>query len=93
MKDAVTQTRQILAERMAAGESPAKVIREARRDLNKIADYRDLLESELHKLADTEDEAYLDSFVAAPAILPHHLIELGEGIWYYNGTLWKAEET
>ena len=64
VKDAVTQTRQILAERMAAGESPAKVIREARRDLNKIADYRDLLESELHKLADTEDEAYLDSFVA-----------------------------
>ena len=64
VKDAVMQTRQILAERMAAGESPAKVIREARRDLNKIADYRDLLESELHKLADTEDEAYLDSFVA-----------------------------
>ena len=64
VKDAVTQTRQILAERMAAGESPAQVIREARRDLNKIADYRDLLESELHKLADTEDEAYLDSFVA-----------------------------
>ncbi len=64
VKDAVTLTRQILAERMAAGESPAKVIQEARRDLNKIADYRDLLESELHKLADTEDEAYLDSFVA-----------------------------
>ncbi len=64
VKDAVAQTREVLAERMAAGESPAKVIQEARQDLNKIADYRDLLESELHKLAEVEDEEYLDSFVA-----------------------------
>ena len=64
VKEGVMKTREMLAESMAAGESPAKIIKEARDDLNKIADYRDLLESELHKLAETEDEQYLDDFVA-----------------------------
>lgn len=64
VKESVMKTREMLAESMAAGESPAKIIKEARDDLNKIADYRDLLESELHKLAEKEDEQYLDDFVA-----------------------------
>ncbi len=64
LKDAVMQTRQTLAEQMAAGESPAKIIQQARDDLNKIADYRDLLEQELHRMAETEDEKSIDDFVA-----------------------------
>ena len=64
VKESVMKTREMLAESMAAGESPAKIIKEARDDLNKIADYRDLLENELRKLAETEDEQYLDDFVA-----------------------------
>lgn len=63
LKDAVMQTRQALAEQMTAGESPAKIIQQARDDLNKIADYRDLLEQELHKMAETEDEESIDDFV------------------------------
>ncbi len=64
VKDAVTKARQMLADRMAAGESPAKILQDARADLNKIADYRDLLESEMRKMADTDDEQTIDAFVA-----------------------------
>ena len=63
VKDAVMKARQTLADQMAAGVSPRQVIQQARDDLNKIADYRDLLEKELHKAAETEDEQYLDDFV------------------------------
>lgn len=63
LKEVVMQTRQILAEQMAAGESPAKIIQQARDDLNKIADYHDLLEQELHRMAETEDETAIDDFV------------------------------
>ena len=63
VKDAVMKARQTLADQMAAGVSPRQILQQARDDLNKIADYRDLLERELHKAAETEDEQYLDDFV------------------------------
>ena len=63
VKDAVAKARQTLADRMATGESPAQIIMEARQDLNKIADYRDLLENEMRKMAETDDEQTVDAFV------------------------------
>ena len=73
LKESVRQVRENLAQLAESGESVSQIIEDARYEINKIADYRDMLEEELLRLLKTESEDYIDSYVAeANALLEQY---------------------
>lgn len=63
LKKAVREARVALASLRDNGETVSKLVQETRDELNKIADYRDLLDAELHRMLKSSDETEIDQYV------------------------------
>ena len=86
IKDAVSRAKKLIAESMSRGQKPSEVVMSMRDEMNKVADYRDLLQEDFDALKETgsadeiesylkEANALLDEFGAARLDLPEDEIE------------------
>ena len=86
VKEAVAKAKEMIAEGMAAGQKPSEVVMSMRDEMNRIADYRDMLQEDFDSLKETataerimaylkEANMLLDEFGAEHLDLPEDEIE------------------
>ena len=86
VKEAVSRAKKLIAESMSRGQKTTEVVMSMRDEMNKVADYRDLLQEDFDALKETgsadeiesylkEANALLDEFGAARLDLPEDEVE------------------
>lgn len=63
LKQAVKKAKQQIAEAMKAGQKPSEVVADMRDEMNRVADYRDLLQEDFDKLKETATAAKIEAYL------------------------------